>query len=40
MQDLKAGHMVGATPYKQQIMHVVGVVTVAIASASVMQLLF
>ncbi|MEM8939121.1 MAG: oligopeptide transporter, OPT family [Bacteroidota bacterium] len=31
MQDLKAGHMLGATPYKQQIMQIVGVVSGAIA---------
>ena len=40
MQDLKAGHIVGATPFKQQIMQVVGVVAAAIAIAPVMQLLF
>ncbi|MBC6400231.1 MAG: oligopeptide transporter, OPT family [Ekhidna sp.] len=31
MQDLKAGHILGATPYKQQIMQVVGVIAGAIA---------
>jgi len=31
MQDLKAGHILGATPYKQQIMQMVGVVAGAIA---------
>ena len=27
MQDLKTGHMVGATPYRQQIAEIVGVIT-------------
>ncbi|GAB5519505.1 MAG: oligopeptide transporter, OPT family [Rhodothermales bacterium] len=40
MQDLKAGQIVGATPYKQQIMQVVGVAAGAVAIAPVMQLLF
>ena len=40
MQDLKAGHIVGATPYKQQIMQIVGVVAAAIVIAPVLQLLF
>ena len=40
MQDLKAGQLVGATPYKQQIMQVVGVVAAAIVIAPVLQLLF
>ncbi len=40
MQDLKAGYIVGATPFKQQIMQVVGVVAAAAAIAPVMQLLF
>ncbi len=40
MQDLKAGHIVGATPFKQQIMQMVGVFAAAIAIAPVMQLLF
>jgi putative OPT family oligopeptide transporter len=40
MQDLKAGHLVGATPYKQQIMQVIGVVAAAIAIAPILQLLF
>ncbi len=30
MQDLKAGHVLGATPYKQQIMQMVGVIAGAI----------
>ena len=40
MQDLKAGTIVGATPMKQQIMQVVGVVAAALAIAPVMDLLF
>ncbi|MFQ5703269.1 MAG: OPT family oligopeptide transporter [Gemmatimonadales bacterium] len=40
MQDLKAGRLVGATPYKQQIMQIVGVVAGAIVIAPVLQLLF
>jgi putative OPT family oligopeptide transporter len=40
MQDLKAGQIVGATPYKQQIMQVVGVVAGALAIAPILQLLF
>ena len=40
MQDLKAGHIVGATPMKQQIMQIVGVVAAALAIAPVMDLLF
>lgn len=40
MQDLKAGRIVGATPVKQQIMQIVGVVAAAIVIAPVLQLLF
>jgi len=40
MQDLKAGHIVGATPMKQQIMQIIGVVAAALAIAPVMDLLF
>ncbi len=40
MQDLKAGRIVGATPYKQQIMQIIGVVAGAIVIAPVLQLLF
>ena len=36
MQDLKAGHVLGATPYKQQVMQVVGVVAGALAIAPVL----
>ncbi len=40
MQDLKAGYIVGATPYKQQIMQIVGVVSAAIVIAPILELLF
>ena len=40
MQDLKAGQIVGATPAKQQIMQVIGVLTAAAVIAPVLQLLF
>jgi len=40
MQDLKAGQIVGATPFKQQIMQVVGVLAAAVVIAPVLQLLF
>ncbi len=40
LQDLKAGRIVGATPYKQQIMQVVGVVAAALVIAPILQLLF
>ncbi|MDE0129283.1 MAG: oligopeptide transporter, OPT family [Gammaproteobacteria bacterium] len=36
MQDLKAGRMVGSTPYKQQIMQVVGVVSAAFVLAPIL----
>lgn len=39
MQDLKAGHILGATPRKQQIMQVVGVVSAALVLPFVLQLL-
>lgn len=39
MQDLKAGYILGATPYKQQIMQVVGVVAGAVAIAPVLNYL-
>lgn len=39
MQDLKAGYILGATPYKQQIMQVVGVVAGALAIAPVLNAL-
>ena len=40
MQDLKAGHLVGSTPYKQQIMQIVGVVAAALVIAPILGLLF
>lgn len=40
LQDLKAGQIVGATPYKQQIMQIVGVIAGALVIAPVMSLLF
>lgn len=40
IQDLKAGKMVGATPWKQQIMMIIGVIVSAIAIAPVLDLLF
>lgn len=40
MQDLKAGQLVGATPYKQQIMQIVGVIAAALTIAPVLDLLF
>jgi len=39
MQDLKAGHLVGATPWKQQVMQVVGVLAAALVLAPVLSLL-
>lgn len=39
MQDLKAGHILGATPYRQQIMQMVGVVAAAFALPLILQLL-
>ncbi len=40
MQDLKAGRIVGATPFKQQIMQILGVVSAALVIALILQLLF
>lgn len=40
MQDLKAGQIVGATPFRQQIMQMVGVLAGAIAIAPILGLLF
>lgn len=40
IQDLKAGHMVGATPWKQQIMIMIGVIAAAFAISPVLHLLF
>ncbi|MCB0685427.1 MAG: oligopeptide transporter, OPT family, partial [Saprospiraceae bacterium] len=39
MQDLKAGHLLGATPFRQQIMQMVGVVAAAFALPVILQLL-
>jgi putative OPT family oligopeptide transporter len=39
MQDLKAGHILGATPQKQQVMQMVGVVSAAVVMPLVLQLL-
>jgi putative OPT family oligopeptide transporter len=39
MQDLKAGHLLGATPQKQQIMQMIGVVSAALALPLVLDLL-
>ena len=39
MQDLKAGNILGATPQKQQIMQMVGVVSAAFVLPLVLQLL-
>ena len=39
LQDLKTGHLVGATPWKQQAMQVVGVVTGALVIVPVLTLL-
>jgi putative OPT family oligopeptide transporter len=39
LQDLKTGHLVGATPWKQQIMQVVGVLAGAVVLVPVLSLL-
>ncbi|MFQ5992735.1 MAG: OPT family oligopeptide transporter [Nitrospiraceae bacterium] len=39
LQDLKTGHLVGATPWKQQVMQVVGVVTAAVLIVPMLTLL-
>ena len=39
MQDLKAGHILGSTPYKQQIMQAVGVVAAVFVMAPILNLL-
>ena len=39
LQDLKAGHVLGATPWKQQVMQVVGVAAAAVVIAPVLSLL-
>lgn len=40
LQDLKAGYILGATPYKQQIMQIVGVVAAGLVIAPILSLLF
>jgi putative OPT family oligopeptide transporter len=39
MQDLKAGHVVGSTPWKQQLMQIIGVIAAAFAIAPVLSVL-
>jgi len=39
MQDLKAGRIVGATPWKQQVMQIVGTLSAALVMAPVLMLL-
>ena len=39
LQDLKAGHIVGATPWKQQVMQVVGTVSAALVLGLVLDIL-
>jgi len=40
MQDLKAGYIVKATPWKQQVMQIIGTVSAALVMAPVLTLLF
>ncbi len=40
MQDLKAGYIVGATPWKQQVMQLVGTVSAALVMAPILMLLY
>ncbi len=40
IQDLKAGQMIGATPWRQQLMLIIGVIVSALVIAPVLQLLF
>jgi putative OPT family oligopeptide transporter len=40
MQDLKVGHLIGATPWRQQVMLMVGVVVAALVIPPIMQLLY
>jgi putative OPT family oligopeptide transporter len=40
IQDLKAGRMVGATPWKQQLMMMIGVAVSALVMAPILELLF
>ncbi len=39
MQDLKAGHLVGATPWKQQVMQMIGTASAALVMAPILMLL-
>ena len=39
MQDLKAGHILGATPWKQQVMQIVGTLSAALVMAPILMLL-
>ncbi|MCC2641769.1 MAG: oliA [Nitrospira sp.] len=39
LQDLKTGHLVGATPWKQQVMQIIGVATGAVVIVPVLSLL-
>ena len=39
MQDLKCGHVVGATPWRQQVFQIVGVVSAAVVIPLILQLL-
>ncbi|MBA3459686.1 MAG: oligopeptide transporter, OPT family [Deltaproteobacteria bacterium] len=39
MQDLKCGQLVGSTPWKQQVMQILGVIVAAIAMAPILNLL-
>ena len=39
LQDLKCGQLVGSTPWKQQVMQILGVVVAALAMAPVLNLL-
>lgn len=40
LQDLKAGHVLGATPWKQQVMQTLGVAAAAVTIAPVLQVLY
>lgn len=40
MQDLKAGHIVKATPWKQQVMQLIGTISGALVMAPILQLLY
>jgi putative OPT family oligopeptide transporter len=40
MQDLKAGRLVGATPWKQQVMQIIGTLSGAVVMAPVLMLLY